>query len=188
MKILTMHTWKLEVTLRLAFIFFTTVCLSNLVSAQDTRDVSEPALPPVCEQLAANLVADQDIPAESAATALDTARIQEAINRCKPGMAVELRPAGGHNAFLSGPIELKPGTTLLVARGAVLFGTRNPHAYDVRPESCGVVNDDGRGCKPLIRVNQAAHAAVMGAGAIDGQGGQRLLGRDVTWWDLAHQA
>jgi polygalacturonase len=142
----------------------------------------------VCEQLGSNLGAEQDVPAENAATKLDTARIQEAINRCKPGMAVELRPAGGHNAFLSGPLELKPGTTLIVARGAVLFGTRNPRAYDVRPQSCGVVNDDGRGCKPLIHVNQAAHAGVMGAGVVDGQGGQRLLERDVTWWDLAHQA
>ena len=124
MKILAVDSRTVTVTVRLALIFFTTVGFSNRMSAQDTRDVSEPALPPVCEQLTANLVADKDVPAESAATALDTARIQEAINHCKPGMAVELRPVSGHSAFLSGPLELKPGTTLLVAGGAVLFGTR----------------------------------------------------------------
>jgi polygalacturonase len=155
--------------------------------AQDTRDVSEPVIPRVCTQVTASLAA-QDIASESAASKLDTARIQEAIDHCAKGMAVELRPDGAHNAFLSGPLELKPGITLLIARGATLFGTRNPRAYDVRAGSCGLVNDDGRGCKPLIAVNNAPHAAVMGAGAIDGQGGQRLVDRDVTWWDLAHQA
>jgi polygalacturonase len=28
----------------------------------------------------------------------------------------------------------------------------------------------------------------MGDGSIDGRGGAKLLGQDVTWWDLAHQA
>ena len=28
----------------------------------------------------------------------------------------------------------------------------------------------------------------MGEGSIDGRGGAKLLGQDVTWWDLAHQA
>jgi polygalacturonase len=188
MKLLRVDCPKVKAQTKLALVLLITVCLAQLSRAQDTRDVSEPALPPVCEQLAANLAADKDVPGENAATKLDTARIQDAIDRCKPGMAVELRPGRDHSAFLSGPLELKPGTTLLVARGAVLFGTRNPRAYDVRPGSCGVVNDDGRGCKPLIHVSQAAHAAVMGAGTIDGQGGQPVLERDVTWWDLAHQA
>jgi len=160
---------------------------ANLAGAQDTRDVSEPLIPRVCTPLTASLAA-QDVASESAATKLDTARIQEAIDHCAKGMAVELRPDGAHNAFLSGPLELKPGITLLLARGATLFGTRNPRAYDARPGSCGLVNDDGRGCQPLIAVNNAPHASIVGAGVIDGQGGQRLLERNVTWWDLAHQA
>ena len=28
----------------------------------------------------------------------------------------------------------------------------------------------------------------MGAGTIDGRGGEKLLGQNVTWWDLAEQA
>jgi polygalacturonase len=93
-----------------------------------------------------------------------------------------------NDAFLSGPLEIRAGVTLLVERGATLFGTRNPREYDVRPGSCGTVNDDGRGCKPLIHVDHAPHAAVMGDGAIDGQGGRQLLQDHSSWWDLAHQA
>src|SRR5260370_36255946 len=107
-------------------LIFSMICFAGLAGAQDTRDVSEPMIPRVCTQLTARLVAGQDIPSESAATKLDTSRIQGAIDRCAKGMAVELRPDGAHNAFLSGPLQLKPGITLLVARGATLFGTRNP--------------------------------------------------------------
>src|SRR5262249_3284861 len=56
------------------------------------------------------------------------------------------------------------------------------------PGSCGVVNNDGHGCKPLIHADHAIHGAIMGLGMIDGQGGERLLRQNVTWWDLAHQA
>jgi hypothetical protein len=28
----------------------------------------------------------------------------------------------------------------------------------------------------------------MGEGSIDGRGGAKLLGQEVTWWDLAHEA
>jgi polygalacturonase len=99
-----------------------------------------------------------------------------------------LAPDKGNDTFLSGPLELRPGVTLLVPERVVLFGSRNPRVYDVRPGSCGVVNDDGRGCKPLIHADHALHGAVMGLGAIDGQGGERLLHQDVSWWDLAQQA
>ncbi|MGH9596317.1 MAG: hypothetical protein ACRD3K_05920 [Edaphobacter sp.] len=33
---------------------------------------------------------------------LDTARIQGALDKCKPGMAVELKPSSGNNAFRPG--------------------------------------------------------------------------------------
>src|SRR5215471_20316038 len=142
-------------------LIFSIVCFASLAGAQDTRDVSEPLIPRVCTQLTASLAA-QDIASENAETKLDTARIQDAIDHCAKGMAVELRPDGAHNAFLSGPLELKPGITLLMARGATLYGTRNPRAYDARPGSCGLVNDDGRGCQPLIAVNNAPHASIVG--------------------------
>jgi polygalacturonase len=155
---------------------------------QDTRDVQEPKIPPTCLRLTANLRAERGALSEAAEGSLDTARIQAGIDHCPSGQAVALLPNGSNDAFLSGPLELKGGVTLLVERGAVLFGTRNPREYDVHPGSCGKVNDDGRGCKPLIHVDHAPHAGIMGEGSIDGQGGRLLFQQGSSWWDLAHQA
>jgi polygalacturonase len=157
-------------------------------SAQDTRHVVEPKLPQVCASLVASLTSQAGKLPEESERHLDTERIQQAIDHCVAGRAVELRPDGTHNAFLSGPLELKPSVTLLVAAGATLFGTRNPRHYDLNPGSCGVVNQEGHGCKPLIHVAGAPHSGVMGLGTIDGQGGATLLGQGASWWDLAHQA
>ena len=156
--------------------------------AQDRRDVHEPAIPQTCTRLTARFIASNGSVPEAADTMLDTARIQDALDHCIAGRAVELAADGGHNAFLSGPLELRPSVTLVVDEGVTLFGTRNPRAYDVQPGSCGVVNDDGRGCKPLIHAGKSPHSGIMGAGVIDGQGGAQLLNQKATWWDLAHQA
>ena len=156
--------------------------------AQDTRDVREPRVPAICEHLNASLHRASGALTESSEPANDTARIQAAIDRCPAGQGVALEAKGANDAFLSGPLELKPGVTLVFGRGAVLFATRDPRAYDVRPGSCGVVNDDGRGCKPLIYVAHAPHVGIMGEGAIDGRGGDHLLHTSDSWWDLAHQA
>jgi polygalacturonase len=172
--------------------------LPGFLHAQDRREVTEPKVPRVCISLSAGLSAEngklpeaaQEKPeaAEEKEEKLDTARIQDAIDHCVAGRAVELRSDGEHNAFLTGPLELKPSVTLLVDEGTVLFGSRNPRAYDVQPGSCGLVNQDGRGCKPLISARNAPHSGVMGQGAIDGQGGEHLLHQSKSWWDLAHQA
>src|ERR1051326_7814356 len=159
-------------------------CACALAWSQDTRHVTEPKVPKVCKTLTAQLTAT--IP-ESDESKLDTARIQQAIDSCQPGTAVELRAARNQNAFLSGPLELKAGITLLVDAGATLYASRDPRLYDVEPGRCGKVDTNGRGCKPLIHV-QAHDAAIMGDGVIDGRGGAKLLGQNVTWWDLAEQA
>ena len=44
------------------------------------------------------------------------------------------------------------------------------------------------GCKAIITVTHAPHAAIMGDGTIDGRGGEKLLHRDASWWDLAERA
>jgi polygalacturonase len=162
--------------------------LPGLLPAQDTRDVTEPKVPRVCISLAARLQSENGRLRESAELQPDTARIQEAINHCVAGRAVELRRNRGYDAFLSGPLELKPSVTLMVAEGAILFASRNPREYDVQPGSCGLVNPEGHGCKPLISARNAPHSGVMGQGAIDGQGGEKLLHQTKSWWDLAHQA
>lgn len=163
-------------------------CLAVPALAQDTRTVTEPRLPPVCATLSALLAAPGGALAAADEGRLDTERIQRAIDACDPGKAVELAAAGGRNAFLSGPIELKAGITLLVGKGVTLFGSRDPRVYELSPGSCGIVNESGRGCRPLIHLKDAPHAAVMGDGVIDGRGGAKLLGRGVSWWDLAEQA
>jgi polygalacturonase len=57
------------------------------------------------------------------------------------------------------------------------------------PGSCGVVDTaPGRGCKPLISAENVSGAGVMGNGIIDGRGGEKLLGKNVSAWDLAEQA
>jgi len=187
--------------------------------AQDTRTVTEPKVPPACVTLRAALTTESATSGEIEARAdragsdlglLDTARIQQALDQCGKGHAVELaagdpspgaNPAGHADAFLTGPIALRAGVTLLVDKGVTLYATRNPEYYAVAPGSCGLVNDDSAsGCRALISVNRASGSAIMGEGAIDGQGGAALIfsgqagggqpGRPVakSWWDLAEDA
>jgi polygalacturonase len=153
--------------------------------AQDTRTVTEPAIPASCTVLLAHLpvrlsAADESQP--------DTRRIQEALDRCAAGHAVELQADGANRAFLAGPLQLRAGVTLLVDANTILFASRNPRDYDISPGSCGVVNQAGHGCKPLIAGDHVAHAAVMGDGLIDGRGQATLTGEKVSWWDLAQEA
>ncbi len=156
--------------------------------AQDTRNVTEPKFPRVCRSLDAQLRSTAGGLAEADEARLDTARIQQAIDGCTPGSAVELRRSASNNAFLSAPLQLKQGITLLIAEGVTLFASRDPRVYDVTPGACGVVNRNGRGCKPFIAIDKATDTAVMGDGTIDGRGGAKLLGQNVSWWDLAQQA
>lgn len=157
--------------------------------AQDTRTVTEPRIPPVCKSLKAALVSQNGTLPEADESKLDTQRIQDAIDNCDPGHAVALRVDGANNAFLSGPLELRRGIALLVDAGVTLFGSRDAKLFDKGAGTCGTVTEKGvRGCKPLIQVQSAQDAAVMGDGIIDARGGAKLLGKDVSWWDLAQEA
>ena len=159
-----------------------------LMHAQDTRKVVEPGFPAACEVLTARLAAPGGALSDADERRPDTARLQKAINGCAPGKAVELKPAGDRRIFLSGPILLKPGVTLLIDANAALFASRDPRDYDLTPGSCGVVNERGRGCQPFLLAEQAPGSGIMGDGSIDGRGGATLLGLKVSWWDLAKEA
>jgi polygalacturonase len=50
------------------------------------------------------------------------------------------------------------------------------------------VSQKGGGCRALINGSNVAGAAVMGDGVIDGRGWAKLIGKNVSWWDLAEQA
>ena len=155
---------------------------------QDTRQVTEPKIPSSCTVLAAGLNSQASTLAESDENKLDTGRIQQALDGCQPGQAVELKAGGGHDAFLSGPLQLRQGVTLLVDKGAILFASRNPRDYDLEPGVCGTITEKGHACKSLINGDHVANAAVMGDGIIDGRGGTKILGQNITWWDLAEKA
>jgi polygalacturonase len=156
--------------------------------AQDMRTVAEPVIPRSCTVLATKLKASGKAIAPADEDKQDTQRIQTALDGCPAGQAVELKSDGGLNAFLTGPIQLRAGVTLVVDGGVTLFASRNPRDYDLSPGSCGTVTQKGHGCMPMIAANQVKGAGIMGDGAIDGRGGAKLIGQNVSWWDLAQEA
>jgi polygalacturonase len=164
------------------------LAVCGTAAAQDTRTVVEPQYPKACTVLRAKLTAPGGELALADEHRLDTARLQSAIDNCAAGKAVELRGEGGKNIFLSGPLHLKAGVTLVVSANTALFASRDPRDYDLTPGSCGILTAKGHGCKPLIAAEDAPGSGVMGEGAIDGRGGAEMLGQKLTWWDLAHQA
>jgi polygalacturonase len=145
--------------------------------AQDTRKVVEPVIPKSCAVLqSASTEVDESKP--------DTERIQQALDRCPEGQAVELSGP----SFLAGPLQLRKGVTLLIDAKTTLFASRNARDYDTSPGACGVVNQKGRGCRALINGDRVSGAAVMGDGTIDGRGPSKILGQKDSWWDLAQEA
>ena len=155
--------------------------------AQDMRQVVQPTIPPSCVVLHARLQALRGKLSPVAERHLDTGRIQQAMDHCAAGQAVELRAAGARRVFLSGPLELRSGVTLVVDADTVLAASTNPRVYDVTPGSCGFLGDHPDGCRPLLSGTGIRHSGIMGAGSIDGRGGDPILGGHLTWWELAHE-
>lgn len=156
--------------------------------AQDTRQVTEPSIPSPCATLTAQLSVNGNKIAPGDESKLDTARIQKAMDSCGQGKAVVLKANGANNAFLAGPLDLRAGVTLVVDRGATLFGSRDPRLYDITPGVCGTITQRGHGCKAMINGDGVSGAGVMGDGTIDGRGGAKIMGQEISWWDLAEQA
>jgi polygalacturonase len=174
---------------RFALSFAVPILLSSsALFAQDTRKVSEPHIPEACITLEASIAAVHGVISLDDERKLDTDRIQHAMDNCAAGKAVVLRANGRKNVFLTGPLQLHSGVTLVVEANTSLVASRDPRVYDLAQGSCGVVAERGHGCKPLIVGNGAVDSGIMGEGSIDGRGGAKLLGQDATWWDLAHQA
>jgi len=164
-------------------------CLASLAAAQDTRRVVEPSIPLACATLNAKIGRAATSIAPEDESKLDTARIQAALDACPAGRAVVLDRASERiDAFLSGPLELRRGVALVVARGAYLFASRNPRDYDLQPGVCGTITEEGHGCRALINGDGVVDAGVMGDGVIDGRGGETILGQTISWWNLADMA
>jgi len=145
---------------------------SGAAHAQDTRKVTEPVAPPSCTVLTT-----------AAAGNDDTARIQSAIDQCPAGRAVQLT-----GSFVSGPLKLRSGVSLLIDAGAVLQASLNPSLYDRGANTCGTIDKLGRGCKPFITIDNARSSGIYGEGSIDGQGGRVIEGGTESWWQLARRA
>src|ERR1035441_8371546 len=106
---------------------------SSVVVAQDTRTVVEPKIPTYCAKLEAQLTS---------------------VNGCGKGKGVVLQVHGGANAFLSGPLQLREGVTLVVDAGVTLYESIDPQVLEASPGSCGLVNNTpGRGCKQIGRAH-----------------------------------
>lgn len=174
--------------MRIAAVVIGCISLAAAASAQDTRRVTEPVVPAACTVLKADLHATDNTIAEADETKLDTERIQSAMDHCGAGKAVELRAEGVRNAFLSGPLELRDGVTLLIDKGVTLYASRNPRDFDVVPGGCGISGPESRPCKPLISAINVKNAAIMGDGAIDGRGGSVVMGKTYTWWQQSRAA
>jgi polygalacturonase len=149
--------------------------------AQDTRNVVEPTIPAACVTLTAQSSGADE-------SHLDTERIQNALDTCAPGKAVVLAAAGSNRAFITGPLDLRKSVTLVVSGGVTLFASNNPRLYDTQPGVCGTVTEKGHGCRAVLNGNNIEGAGVMGDGVIDGRGGEKIVGQNITWWDLAEQA
>jgi polygalacturonase len=155
---------------------------------QDTRQVTEPTIPAACATLDAALQAKHGVLSAADERKLDTTRIQAAIDGCTAGGAVVLRAHGRRSVFLTGPLQLRSGVTLVIDKNTALVASRDARLYDLTPGTCGLVAEHGHGCKPLIFADGAENSGIMGEGSIDGRGGDVILGQSDTWWDLAHEA
>jgi polygalacturonase len=144
--------------------------------AQDSRKVTEPVTPPSCSVLTAGVGGD------------DTARIQSAIDQCPAGRAVRLSGSNEKQRFVSGPLTLRSGVSLLVDAGSTLQASSNPKLYDRGAGTCGTIDKQGRGCKPFITIDNAKGSGIYGDGVIDGQGGRVVDGGTESWWQLARRA
>jgi polygalacturonase len=204
---------------RLASAACLVLLVAGVARAQDTRVVTEPKIPESCARLGARLQGVGASIREEDEGKLDTQRIQKALDECKPGQAVELTASvtlgkdssntPPTNAFLSGPLELREGVTLLIDKGVTLYGSRDPKVYeipnpDAKPGEAGKCGTSmprptsfptfavgaGRprgGCRSLITIN-VKNAAIMGDGVIDGRGYAKLIGHDYSWWEQARKA
>jgi polygalacturonase len=160
-----------RVILRVFIVMFTS---RAALKAQNTRSVSEPKFPVSCIVLKAQLSVSNGEPLSE--TLFDTSRIQSALDNCASGQAVELTASNNDYGFLIQPINIPSGVTLLVDAGVTAFASRSAADYQQGSgATCGVVSNNGGGCRPLITSKQTTGSGIMGYGVIDGRGWDNLI-------------
>lgn len=169
---LRMYFSKIQYHLPFLFLFG---FYSPISHATDQRNVVEPITPSTCTTVyARNTVMTDDI--------------QKALNSCGIGKAVKLSNNGSMNLFISGPLNMPNGVSLILDKGTVLRAVNNANTFDNGSKNCGTLNGDGKGCKALITFYRVSNGGIYGKGEIDGQGGQVLNDKMTSWWDLAQKA
>src|SRR5471032_1838414 len=151
----------------------------SAAQAQDLRKVVEPVAPASCSVMTATGAA----PGKD-----DTDRIQHAIDHCAPGQAVRLSAQNDKRSFVSGPLALRNGVSLLIDAATTLYASTNPKLFDRGAGTCGTVDKLGKGCKPFITADKTKGSGILGEGSIDGQGGLVVDGASESWWQLARRA
>jgi polygalacturonase len=127
---------------------------------------------------------------DSADTSPDTSRIEAALKACQAGHAVKLSADSSKNAFLSGPLTLPSGVTLWIDKGVTLFASRNPKDFEAKSggNACATVPNKAGDCVAFITASSTKNSGVVGDGIIDGRGGSKITGHNVTWWDNSMKA
>jgi polygalacturonase len=143
---------------------------------------TEPVIPAACATVLATKTLTAGIPTDE--STLDTQAIQAAINACPAGQAVKLAIDGDKTGFISGALNMKAGVVLWIDTGVTMFASRNPRDFDAKAGQCGLAGSGNSSCTALINVKAVANAGVMGAGTIDGRGGEVVAGDTSTWWQL----
>jgi Endopolygalacturonase len=145
---------------------------------------TEPVIPPTCSTvLATKTVVAGAATTDADEAALDTDAIQAAINNCPAGQSVKLAADGSKNAFLVGPIRVQSGVTVWIDTDVTVYASRNPRVFDAKPGACGTAASNSS-CSGVFNMTGVNNTGLMGAGTVDGQGGQAVLGSASTWWQL----
>ncbi|MBV9083804.1 MAG: hypothetical protein JOZ62_14080 [Acidobacteriaceae bacterium] len=166
----------------------------------DTRTVTEPSIPPICQTLYANLQSgNRAFSPDDEGNPPDTTRIAAALMACRqqpnaPAVSVYLAPSGPNDAFLTGPLTIPDGVVLFIDSTVTVFSSNNPANYQSSSTTrCGTSATNSNGCNPFITVT-GSNAGIMSTrngntqGRIDGRGDINLFNQSISWWDVSNQA
>ena len=117
----------------------------------DTRTVTQPSYPAVCQVLSAQFNTSQRASPPATGTD-DTSRLQAALTACaNTGQSVELTPSGTNNAFYTNRLNVT-GEGLIIDPGVTLEGN---NGYATQSELLNVTG---------------TNSSIMGPGIVDGRG------------------
>lgn len=122
---------------------------AQTLATGDSRSVSQPGYPAVCQTLTANFTSSQR---SSPPTTDDTSRLQNALTACAgTGKSVVLAASGSNNAFYTNSLNVS-GEGLVINSGVTLYG-----------------NNSYAGNAQLIAIT-GTNSSLMGPGTVDGRG------------------